>query len=87
MEFIGMPSIFKDKVTSSIPAYLKNTEAPILCYKYNKSIRSTISNFNKLASDLDIAAKSPIHETVRNPNILIPQLVMLLPRILNHFWF
>ena len=26
MEFIGMPSIFKDKVTSAIPAYLKNTD-------------------------------------------------------------
>ena len=42
MEFISLPSIFKDKsVTSAIPAYLKNTEAPIICYKYNTFIRST----------------------------------------------
>ena len=48
MEFISLPSIFKDEsVTSAIPAYLKNTEAPITCYKYNKSIRPTIFNFNK----------------------------------------
>ena len=47
MEFISLPSIFKDtSVTSAIPANFKNTEAPIICYKYNKSIRSTIFNFN-----------------------------------------
>ena len=35
MEFIILPSIFKDKsVTSAIPAYFKNTEASIICYKY-----------------------------------------------------
>ena len=57
MEYISLPSIFKDKsVTSAIPAYFKNTESPIICYKYNKSIRSTILNFNKLVSDLDIDA-------------------------------
>ena len=79
MEFISLSSIFKDKsVTSAIPAYLKNTEAPIICYKYNKSIRTTIFNVNKLVSDLDIDAKPLIHEIVRNPNILILQLVMLL---------
>ena len=46
-------------MTSVIPDYLKNTEAPIICYKYNKSIRSTIFNFNKLVSDLDIDANTP----------------------------
>ena len=60
MEFISLPSIFKDQsVTSAIPANFKNTEAPIICYKYNNSIRSTIFNFNKLVSDLDIDAKHP----------------------------
>ena len=61
MEFISLPSIFKDTfVTSAIPAYLQNTEAPIICYKYNKSIRSTIViNFYKLVSDLDIDANTP----------------------------
>ena len=32
MEFIGLSSIFKDKsVTCAIPAYFKNTEAPMIC--------------------------------------------------------
>ena len=65
-------------MTSAIPAYFKATEAPIICYQYNKSIRSTIFNFNKLVSDLDIDAKTLI---VRNPNVLILQLVMLLLEI------
>ena len=60
MEYICLPSIFKDtSLASVIPAYLKNTEAPIICYKYNKSIRSTIFIFNKLVSDLDIDANTP----------------------------
>ena len=49
IEFIDLPSIFKDiSVTSSIPAYFQNSEPPIICYKYNKPIRNTVSNFNKL---------------------------------------
>ena len=48
-------------MTSAIPAYmyLNNTEAPIICYKYNKSIRATIFNLNKLFSDLNIDANTP----------------------------
>ena len=34
------------KVISSIPNYFNNSETPIICYKYNKPIRSTIFNFN-----------------------------------------
>ena len=60
MKFISLSSIFKDKsVTSAIQDYFKNTETPIICYKYNKCIRSTIFNFNKLVSDLDIDANTP----------------------------
>ena len=33
---------------SSIPYYFNNSETPIICYKYNKPIRSTIFNFNKI---------------------------------------
>ena len=41
--FINLPSIFKDKsVISSIPTYFENKESPIICYKYNKPIRSTV---------------------------------------------
>ena len=48
IEFIDLPSIFKDRsVTSSIPAYFQNSEAPIICYKYNKPIRNTVFNFIK----------------------------------------
>ena len=37
IEFINLPSIFKDKsVISSIPTYFENKESPIICYKFNK---------------------------------------------------
>ena len=50
----------KDRsVTSSIPNYFQNSDPPIICYKYNKPIRHTIFNFNKLVSDLDIHANTP----------------------------
>ena len=36
IEFIDLPSIFKDRsITSSIPRYFQNSEPPIICYKYN----------------------------------------------------
>ena len=36
MDFIDLPSIFRDKsVQSSIPNYFKNYEVPIICFKYN----------------------------------------------------
>ena len=60
IEFIDLPSIFRDNnVISAIPSYFENTESPITCYKYNKPIRNTILNFNKLVSDLDIETSSP----------------------------
>ena len=47
-EFINLPSIFKDKsVISSIPTYFENKESPVICYKYNKTIRiTTLVNVN-----------------------------------------
>ena len=60
IEFIDLTSIFRDNnVISAIPSYFENTESPIICYKYNKPIRNTILNFNKLVSDLDIETSSP----------------------------
>ena len=60
IDFIDLPSIFQDKsVTSSIPDYFQHSEPPVICYKYNKPIRSIIINFNKLVSDLDIDANTP----------------------------
>ena len=55
MEFIDLHSIFKDNlVISSIPNYSNNSETPILCYKYNRPIRSTIFNFHEIVTDIDI---------------------------------
>ena len=46
IDFIDLPSIFRDnKVGSSIPDYFENKEPPIICYEYNKPIRSTIFKF------------------------------------------
>ena len=60
IEFIDLPSIYRDNNDiSAIPSYFKNTDSPIICYKYNKSIRNTILNFNKLVFDLDIETSSP----------------------------
>ena len=44
---------------SSIPNYFNNSETPIICYKYNKQIRSTIINFNKIVTDIDIDSNTP----------------------------
>ena len=60
IEFINLPSIFKDKsVISSIYTYFENKESPIICYKYNKPIRSTVFNYNKLVTELDIGNSIP----------------------------
>ena len=60
IDFIDLPSIFRDNtVESSIPDYFENKEPPIICYKYNKPIRSTIFNFNKFVANLDIDTKTP----------------------------
>ena len=60
MEFIDLPTIFKDNlVISSIPNYFNNSETPIICYKNNQPIRSTIFNFNKIVTDIDIDSNTP----------------------------
>ena len=60
IDFIDLPSIFRyNTVESSIPDYFESKEPPIICYKYNKPIRSTIFNFNKLVANLDIDTKTP----------------------------
>ena len=60
IEFIDLHSIFKDNsVISYIPNYFNNSETPIICFKYNKPIRFTIFNFNKIVKDLDIDSNNP----------------------------
>ena len=44
---------------SSIPNYFNNFETPIICYKYNKPIRPTISTFNDIVNDIDIDSNTP----------------------------
>ena len=46
---------------SSIPHYFNNSETPIICYKYNKTMRSTtrIFNFNTIVTDIDIDSNTP----------------------------
>ena len=57
---VSISSIFRDNtVESSIPDYFENREPPIICYNYNKPIRSTIFNFNNLVANLDIDTKTP----------------------------
>ena len=60
MEFIDLHSFFKDKsVISSVPNYFNNSETLTICYKYNKPIRSTIFNFNKIVTDMNIDSNTP----------------------------
>ena len=59
-EFIDLHSICKDKsVISSVLNYLNNSETSIICYKYNKPIRSTIFNFDKIVTDMHIYSNNP----------------------------
>ena len=60
MEFINLHSIFKDKsVISSLQKYFNNSETPIICYKCNKPIKSTIFNFNNIVNDMNIDSNTP----------------------------
>ena len=60
MEFIDLQSIFKDNlVISSIPNCLNNSETAIFCYAYNKPMRSSIFNFNKIVTDINIDSNTP----------------------------
>ena len=51
MDFIDLPSIFRDKsVQSAIPNYFKNYEVPSICYKYNKSRKENPQKRTQLSS-------------------------------------
>ena len=56
IDIIDLPIINRDNtVESSVPNYFENKKTPFMFFfKYNKLIRSTIFNFNKLVADLDI---------------------------------
>ena len=60
IECIDLHSIFKDNlVISSIPNYFNNSDTPIICYEYNKPIRSSIFNFNTIINDIYINSNTP----------------------------
>ena len=63
---------------SSIPNYFNDSETPIICYKYNKPIRSTICNFNKIVNDIDLDSILLPPEIVKILIIYIPLQGMLL---------
>ena len=68
MEFIDLHSIFKDNsVISSIPNYSNNSETQI-SYKYNKPIRLTLFNFNKIVTDMNIDSNTPVSTDCLNSN-------------------
>ena len=65
-------------VAIGIVSYFNNSETPIICYKYNKPIRSTIFNFNKIVTDIDIDSNTPDSWDCQNSFIYIPLQGMLL---------
>ena len=61
IDFIDLPGIFRDNtVESSIRDDFENKEPPIIYYKYNKPIISTMFNFNKLVAYLDIESQEKL---------------------------
>ena len=60
LEFIDLHSIFKDKsVISSFTNYLNNTETPIICYKYKKTLLVNYIQLNKIVTDMNIDSNNP----------------------------
>ena len=60
IDFNDLPSIFRDKsVIDSIPAYFRNSESPIICYKYKNPIWNISFNYNEIVSDGNIVSSTP----------------------------
>ena len=60
IDFIDLAGIFKDRrVSDKIPKYFKNSETPMICYKYKKATRCLLFNYNKIVSDLNITTSTP----------------------------
>ena len=72
MDFINLSSIFRDNSVSSIPTYFQNTGTPIICHKFNNSVRSIIFNLNKYLFQVSILIQIlPIPEIVKTQCIAI----------------
>ena len=59
MNLLTYPVYLKVNVISSFPTYFENKKYPFIYYKYNKPIRSTVFNYNKLVTELDIENSIP----------------------------
>ena len=60
IDLIDLPRIFNDKnVQKLIPPYFRNTETPLICYKYTKPIRRNVFNYNDIVTDDNILQNSP----------------------------
>ena len=60
MEFIDLHSILKDtSVISPVRNCFRNTEIPIIYYKYNKAIRTNIFIFNKIVTAIYMDFNTP----------------------------
>jgi hypothetical protein len=67
IDFIDVPSIFRDRrVIDSVPKYFRNSEVPIICYKYKTPVRNVIFNYNKIVSDLDVQTNTPSYCECKN---------------------
>ena len=66
IDFINL--LRDNTVESSIPNYFENKDPSIICYKYNKPIRSTILNFNRFVADLDIESNTRVHDIAKTQN-------------------
>ena len=83
MDFIDLPSIFRDKsVQSSIPNYFKNCEVPIICYKYIINLLGALYLISINLFLILISKLVPLTlELARTLNIFIRLQVMLLRAI------
>ena len=59
MNSLTYPMHLKINLLSLLYLLFENKEFPIICFKYNKTIHSTVFNYNKLVTELDIETTIP----------------------------
>ena len=77
--FIDLQNMLGDKNASdTIQKYFENIESPIIYYKYNKSIRNTISIYHKIVADLNINENMPHSwESASSKCVIHPRVIPL----------
>ena len=71
MVFIYLHTLFKDNSVIYSISNFNNSETTIICYYYNKPVRFSISNFDKLVTDMNIDYNTPHSCDCQNSNYLI----------------